>query len=79
MTKINKTLLLNVCKARTNAEDKLLTEVVNKACIAYPRADFNTLVDCVIEEIEQLIKPTEESETPSPPLSFIRDWTATWK
>lgn len=81
MKNINKDLLLTVCKSKLGdkVEEKTLIEVVDKALKEHRRASFNTLVDCIILEVETLLKSTQEATTPPPVRSFIRDWTNTWK
>lgn len=84
MKNINKDLLLTVCKSKLSdkVEEKTLTKVVDKALKEHRRASFNTLVDCIVLEIETLLKAKQEANeppTPPPVLSFIRDWTNTWR
>ena len=84
MKNINKDLLLTVCKSKLGdrVEEKILLQVADKALKEHRRASFNTLVDCIILDIETLLSvPTEAPTAPTPPpvMSFIRDWTNTWK
>ena len=84
MKNINKDLLLTVCKSKLGdkVEEKTLIKVVDRALKEHRRASFNVLVDCIVLEIETLLKGAQEANTtPTPPpvLSLIRDWTNTWK
>ena len=81
MKNINKDLLLTVCKSKLGdkVEDKVLIQVVDKALKDHRRASFHALVDCIILDVETLLGVPTEAPTAPPVMSFIRDWTNTWK